>query len=59
MYVNAPKDKYLFDLTFNDFDTHRQKLSIILENKVFQNSKLSKSVANKKRSPKLIIFNEK
>ena len=29
-------EKYLFDLTFTDFQMRRQKLGIIFENKVFQ-----------------------
>ena len=35
----------------------RQKLSMILENKVVQKVKLEKNVLNKKWSPKLIFLN--
>ena len=38
--------------------TVRQKLGMILENKVVQKSKLEKNVFYKKWSPKLIFLNE-
>ena len=38
--------------------TVRQKLGMILENKVVQKSKLENNVFNKKWSPKLIFLNE-
>ena len=34
-------------------------MTIILENKVLEKLKLSKSVDNKKCAPKLVFFNEK
>jgi hypothetical protein len=37
----------------------RQKLGMILGNKVVQKLKLEKNVFNKKWSPKLLYFNEK
>ena len=37
----------------------RQKLGMILENKVVQKSKLENNVFHKTWSPKLIFFNEK
>ena len=39
--------------------TVRQKVGMILENKVVQKLKLEKKVFNKKWSPKLIFINEK
>ena len=39
--------------------TVRQKLGMILENKVVQKLKLGNNVFNKKWSPKLIFLNEK
>ena len=36
-----------------------EKLGVILENKVFQNLKLSKNNFNKKCAPKFLFFNEK
>ena len=39
--------KYLFDLTFKDVHTDRQKLGPILENKVVQKLKFLKNVNNK------------
>ena len=50
--------KTFFDLTFTDVHTDRQKLSTILENKVFQKLKFSKNDNNKKPPSKLIFFNE-
>ena len=37
----------------------RQKLDVILENKVVQKLKFSENVNNKKHAPKIIFFNEK
>jgi hypothetical protein len=53
------KIKIIFDLTFTDVHTDRQKLGIILENKVVQKLKFSKNDNNKKPSSKLIFFYEK
>ena len=48
------------DWTLTDFHTHRQKLGIILENKVvYQKLNFSENVNPKNCSPKLILFNEK
>jgi hypothetical protein len=46
-------------LTFTDVHTNPQKLGTILENKVLQKLKFSKSDNNKKPSSKLIFLNEK
>ena len=51
--------KIFFDLTFTDVHTDSQKLGTILENKVVQKCKFSKSNNIKKPSPKLIFFDEK
>ena len=51
--------KIIFDLTFTDVHTDRQKLGTILENKVVQKLKFSRNDINKKPSSKLIFFNEK
>ena len=47
------KIKVVFDLTFTDVHTDRQKLGTILENKVVQKLKFSKNDKNKKPSSKL------
>ena len=39
--------------------TYRQKLVVIVGNKVAQNVKFKKNAFNKKWSPKLMFFNEK
>jgi hypothetical protein len=49
----------LFDLTFTDVHTDRQKLSPILESKVVQKFKFLKNENKKTTAPKLIFFNEK
>ena len=49
----------MFDLTFTDVHTNRQKFGTILKNKVVQKLKFSKNEKNKKPSSKLIFFNEK
>ena len=53
------KYKQLFGLTFTDVHSDRQKLGIILENKVVQELKFSKNDNNKKPSSKRMFFNEK
>ena len=55
LHFSKKKKKYFFDLIFTDVHTDRQKLGIILENKVVQKLKFSKNNNNKKPSSKLIF----
>ena len=56
LITHSSVDKYFFDLTLTYFYLSRQTLDFMKENKLFQKLKLiSKSVNNKKHSPKLIL----
>ena len=55
--INILKENHC--ILWNDIAVSRQKLGIILENKMFKKLKLSKKTFYKKCAPKLIVLNEK
>jgi hypothetical protein len=55
--INIFKENYC--ILYIDIAKSCQKLGAIFENRVQQNLKFKENVCNKKRSPKLIVLNEK